>query len=179
MYDILKTTSHSNFPVVDANEDGILYGTIGRGALSVLLKRRAFGLPRAASTSVDDSSIVHNYLSLDGTPERFFPLVQYDKIEKAYPKYPSISDITLNQHDRNCLVDLRPYCNTAPVTVRETSTISVSAARLTRLKSSEGIPFCSQTSNTCLFVQSEHTKSFGPSACVSCRLSTNATKWWE
>ena len=37
--------------------------------------------------------------------------------------YPTIDDVEMRSADRNCLVDLRPYANTAPYTVNETASI--------------------------------------------------------
>ena len=125
VYDILRSSNHSNFPVVDTDDNGILFGTIGRNALCILLKQRAFGLPKKGSTK-GEGSLIHNYLMLDETDEKYLPLVQWDVIEKAYPKYPSIKDIRISMADRDCYVDLRPYANTAPFSVRETSSVSVS-----------------------------------------------------
>lgn len=45
IYDILTSCTHTNFPVVDTDDNGILYGTIGRNALVILLQQRAFGHP--------------------------------------------------------------------------------------------------------------------------------------
>lgn len=126
IYDILKSSNHSDFPVVDTEDNGVLYGTIGRNPLCILLKQGAYGKPKSASPSVRDS-VLHNYLSLEESDEKFLPLVQWEVIEKAYPKYPSIKGIRISSADRECFVDLRPYTNSAPITVRESASISVSA----------------------------------------------------
>jgi len=125
IYDILRSSNHSNFPVVDIDDNGILFGTIGRNALCILLKQRAFGLPKKKCTK-DGETLIHNYLVLEETNEKYLPLVQWEVIEKSYPKYPSVKDIRINMEDRDCYVDLRPYSNTAPLSVRETSSVSVS-----------------------------------------------------
>ena len=44
-------------------------------------------------------------------------------IERAYPRYPTIDDVTMRESDRNCWLDLRPYANTAPYTINETASI--------------------------------------------------------
>lgn len=124
VYDILKLTTHSNFPVVDMEDDGVLAGTIGRNALCILLKQRAYGKPVSLANS---ESIISNYLTVNegDKEERFLPLIQWEVIEKAYPKYPSIAEIRISAACRECFVDLRPYMNTAPIAVREAASISV------------------------------------------------------
>ncbi|KAL3915514.1 MAG: hypothetical protein SGARI_008167 [Bacillariaceae sp.] len=62
-----------------------------------------------------------NYLQLG--EKRYFPLVQWEILEKSYPKYPAISDIRITEEDREQWVDLRPYANTAAVSVQETSSV--------------------------------------------------------
>lgn len=133
IYDILKSSNHSNFPVVDSDDNGVLYGTIGRNALCILLKHRAYGMPSQVdeySSTIHrdhrkDSAVIHNYITVEGgSEERFLPLTQWEVIEKAYPKYPSIRDVHLSYADRDCLVDLRPYTNCAPVSVRESASVS-------------------------------------------------------
>jgi chloride channel 7 len=124
VYDILRSCNHTNFPVVDTDDGDILYGTIGRNALCILLKQRAYGLPKKEDSPSHSDSIVYNFHTLEDGNERFLPLVQWDRIEKAYPKYPSIADIRISKEDRDCFVDLRPYVNTAPICVRESASIS-------------------------------------------------------
>ncbi|EED87046.1 chloride channel protein 7, partial [Thalassiosira pseudonana CCMP1335] len=109
VYDLLKNVQHGNFPIVDTGEltsSGTLYGTASRSMLCTLLQRRAFGQP-------------HDMLG----PKRLSPLVQWDTIERVYPRYPTIDDVELRPGDRNCWLDLRPYANTAPYTINETASI--------------------------------------------------------
>jgi chloride channel 7 len=115
VYDLLLSCSHGSFPIVDTASGGTLYGTAARSMLCTLLQRRAFGSP----------DVLEDY---DGPqqnlgPRRLSPLVQWDTIERAYPRYPSIHDIQMRDSDRNCWLDLRPYANTAPYTVNETASI--------------------------------------------------------
>jgi len=84
--------------------------------LCTLLKRRAFGSPDV----LDDYDNGENL-----GPRRLSPLVQWDTIERAYPRYPEIKDVEMRESERNCWVDLRPYANTAPYTVNETASIQV------------------------------------------------------
>ncbi|CAB9504170.1 Putative chloride channel-like protein CLC-g [Seminavis robusta] len=136
VYDILKSSNHSNFPVVD---DGLLYGTIGRNALCTLLKQRAYGKPIVVDEySVTehrdhrnhDSVRVHNYVTVEGgggeddEGEKFLPLTQWEVIEQSYPKYPSIGDVRISYADKDCMLDLRPFTNCAPISVRESASVT-------------------------------------------------------
>lgn len=109
VYDLLRSCGHSTFPIVDTISGGTLYGTASRYMLCTLLQRRAFG-----SADLDGDHL---------GPRRLSPLVQWETIERAYPRYPKLSDVDLRESDRNCWVDLRPYANTAPYTVNETASI--------------------------------------------------------
>jgi len=126
VYDLLKNVSHGNFPIVDTASSGTLYGTASRSMLCTLLQRRAFGQPHDVNNghyhSHQDGS--PDYAELLG-PKRLSPLVQWDTIERVYPRYPTIDDVELRPGDRNCWLDLRPYANTAPYTINETASIQV------------------------------------------------------
>jgi H+/Cl- antiporter ClcA len=124
VYDLLKNVKHGNFPIVDTASSGTLYGTASRSMLCTLLQRRAFGQPHDVNNghyhSHQDGSV--DYAELLG-PKRLSPLVQWDTIERVYPRYPTIDDVELRPGDRNCWLDLRPYANTAPYTINETASI--------------------------------------------------------
>lgn len=126
VYDLLKSVGHGNFPIVDTASSGTLYGTASRAMLCTLLQRRAFGQPHDVNNghyhSNSDGSV--DYAELLG-PKRLSPLVQWDTIERVYPRYPTIDDVQLRPGDRNCWLDLRPYANTAPYTINETASIQV------------------------------------------------------
>jgi chloride channel 7 len=127
IYDILSSCEHTNFPVVDTDDNGILFGTIGRNGLCVLLQQRAFGHPHTDLKSEhSDDAINCNYLDVDDA--KYYPLVQWDVLEKSYPKYPSVSELRISTTERDYLVDLRPYANTAPLTIQEASSVAVSSA---------------------------------------------------
>jgi H+/Cl- antiporter ClcA len=116
VYDLLRSCSHGTFPIVDTSSGGTLYGTASRAMLCTLLQRRAFG----------DSSVLPEYEGGGAQrlgPRRLSPLVQWDYLEKSYPKYPDICDVNMIDDDRKCWLDLRPYANTAPYTVNETASI--------------------------------------------------------
>lgn len=116
VYDLLKSCSHGTFPIVDTASSGTLYGTASRDMLCTLLQRRAFGPPDAL-TDYDEGGCE----SLGS--RRLSPLVQWDTIERVYPRYPSIDDVEMRNGDRSSWLDLRPYANTAPYTVNETASI--------------------------------------------------------
>jgi len=115
VYDLLRSCAHGSFPIVDTASSGTLYGTASRDMLCTLLQRKAYGSPDVLT---DD-----NEAGLSLGPKRVSPLVQWETLEKVYPKYPTIEDIDMRSADRNCLIDLRPYANTAPYTVNETASI--------------------------------------------------------
>lgn len=116
VYELLRHCNHGTFPIVDTTVSlGTLYGTASRHVLCTLLQRRAFG----ASNSLED----HDGAQQNLGPRRLSPLVPWMTIEKLYPKYPTISEIELNDNDRDCWLDLRPYANTAPYTVNESASI--------------------------------------------------------
>jgi H+/Cl- antiporter ClcA len=115
VYDLLRSCGHGSFPIVDTASGGTLYGTASRYMLCTLLQRRAFGSPDV----LEDYDGPQQHLG----PRRLSPLVQWDTIERAYPRYPKLSDVDMREGDRNCWLDLRPYANTAPYTVNETASI--------------------------------------------------------
>ena len=123
IYDILTTTDHSLFPVIDTEDKDILYGTITRSQLCMLLQAGAYGKAKNG-TSMDDS-IIRTHVQLDPFEENYVPLVQYKVLEREYAA-PKIEDIRVGESDRPKLMDLRPYCNTAPNTVQELTSVHVS-----------------------------------------------------
>eukprot|EP00986_Skeletonema_menzelii_P009308 scaffold4203_cov148-Skeletonema_menzelii.AAC.2 len=124
VYDLLKNAQHGNFPIVDTASSGTLYGTASRSMLCTLLQRRAFGQPHDVNNGQNhsNSNTGEDYAELLG-PKRLSPLVQWDTLERVYPRYPTIDDVELRPGDRNCWLDLRPYANTAPYTINETASI--------------------------------------------------------
>lgn len=121
VYDLLRSCSHGTFPIIDSASGGILFGTASRSMLCTLLQRRAFG-------SIDEM-VEYDGLSTRGSDigqRQLSPLVQWDTIERAYPRYPTIKDVEMRSGDRNCWLDLRPYANMVPYTVNETASIQVS-----------------------------------------------------
>jgi chloride channel 7 len=128
VYDILKSSEHSNFPVIDTDDNGILFGTTSRTALCILLQQRAFGKPKKDPFSNGDGAATYSSNYLETENQKFLPLVQWSIVEKSYPKYPSVDDLRISEADRECVVDLRPYANTAAVSIRESSSVEVGRA---------------------------------------------------
>lgn len=122
VYDLLRGSTHSNYVVVDPDDNNIIYGTIGRDALCILLQQREFGSPK--DFDEPDKRLLCNYLEVGN--EKYVPLVQWNVIERAYPKYPTVSELRISENDRDFLVDLRPYANRAPVTINEAASVEVS-----------------------------------------------------
>lgn len=114
--DVLKTCNFSTFPVVEKG-DNLLYGTIPRHVLCALLKKRCFGRP----TNSTGSDLLSDGVEHHG--EEFVPIAEWEIVEGSYPKYPSVADLRIGPKDRACLVDLRPYANTAPITVQESASV--------------------------------------------------------
>jgi chloride channel 7 len=137
IYDILKSCKHSNFPVVDQGDGGILFGTISKNTLGVLLKERAFGQPTNPITSASLSSSNYLEVQVGAKKQHYMPIVQWEQLERSYPKYPTYDELRMSQSDRDCYVDLRPYSNTSPVTVHEFASVDVSPANLC-------LQFCNQ-----------------------------------
>jgi chloride channel 7 len=121
VYDLLRSCSHGTFPIIDSANGGTLFGTASRSMLCTLLQRRAFG----SFDDMDDYDGPSGGGSDSMGQRRLSPLVQWDTIERAYPRYPTIRDIEMRSGDRNCWLDLRPYANAVPYTVNETASIQV------------------------------------------------------
>mmetsp|Transcript_40425 Transcript_40425/g.43872 ORF Transcript_40425/g.43872 Transcript_40425/m.43872 type:complete len:804 (-) Transcript_40425:190-2601(-) len=123
VYDILMSAKHSNFPVVDTDDKDVLYGTIGRNQICVLLQHRAFGHPIGDSHfgASRPNSVRSNFLQVG--EKKYFPLVQWEALFKSYPRYPDATDLRITEEDRKCLLDLRPYINSAAISIQETSSV--------------------------------------------------------
>jgi chloride channel 7 len=110
VYQLLLTTSHNGFPVV--NKEGRLRGLILRKTLCTILKLRAFSeaspAPGAAPGTVQ--------LTTAAT-------IFHDTIERNYPNYPSIEGVQVDKEDLNLWLDVRPYMDSAPYSLNESSSI--------------------------------------------------------
>ena len=88
----------------------------------MLLQARAYGAPKSEEDAVPT---VHTGVRLEPFDESYVPLVPYKVLEREYSQ-PQIDDIRVGESDRDYWMDLRPYCNTAPHTIQETTTVNVS-----------------------------------------------------
>ena len=122
VYDILTGTDHSTYPVIDTEDKDVLYGTINRNALIMLLHARAYGAPQSGE---DVASTVQNGIRLEPFDESYIPLEPYKKLEREYAQLQA-EDLRINEADRDFYIDLRAYCNTAPHTIQETTSVNVS-----------------------------------------------------
>jgi chloride channel 7 len=109
--DILKTTEHNGFPVVDGfNPDtdsaaetfGQFKGFILRHQLLTIIKRKSFITNEAASSSAQ---------------------LKPADFHEHYPVYLKISDVHVDDDELGLEVDLRPYMNLAPYSLSENSNL--------------------------------------------------------
>jgi len=59
------------------------------------------------------------FVALSDVMERSYtgaPLLEHADIEKDYPRYPDIENVSLTEDERGMYIDLRPYLNPTPVT---------------------------------------------------------------
>ncbi|CAL1545997.1 unnamed protein product [Lymnaea stagnalis] len=105
IYDCLVGESFNGFPIIeqDPNYDmmykGKLKGIILRHQILVLLKKRVF-CPEGQLPANQNSITLKDF-------ENPYPVAQSLKIE----------DVDLNDEDKQCVMDLRPYMNQTPYTV--------------------------------------------------------------
>ena len=82
LYDLLETCDHSCFPVVDTHDKDILYGTVSRDVICMLLNSRAFGIPSDSSVPLS-KSIVQNHVELAPFSDRYVPLVPWSELKRV------------------------------------------------------------------------------------------------
>lgn len=105
IYEILTTTAHNGFPVVDDFDPslidqerfGLLKGTILRHQLITMLRKKCFA---------------HRDMLL--TTEDF---------RESYPRYPTIDSVQLSDEEKQCELDLTPYLNFSPYSLNENSNL--------------------------------------------------------
>lgn len=147
---LLRETLHNAFPVVaddlygDDGESvsvtgsivhshGTLCGIILRSQLISLLQLKAFGplvvqgrdaIVQAKRLTLDDfkvrtrrSASAHRSVAPDVRLTR-------RGAQRNYPRYPSVDVITVSDTESELFVDLRPYMNPAPFSLRETARLS-------------------------------------------------------
>ncbi|CAH0477915.1 unnamed protein product [Peronospora belbahrii] len=129
IYDVLKNCNHGGFPVIvprsqDAAGGGQqpnlsakrrsprFSGIINRHHLAVLLQRKDFFVEKPepfVRIPAGDTTLLYN--------DQY--ALSYRDMEGSYPRYPSVSDIQLDEEERGLWMDLTPYMNTTPYTVQE------------------------------------------------------------
>lgn len=85
--EILTTTNHNGFPVV--NKDGRLRGLILRKTICGLLKLKAYSTP-----AVDVKVVEGGPIKLDQAAAAY-----YDTLERTYPNFPDVKSIRLNDNE--------------------------------------------------------------------------------
>ena len=109
--EILSTTTHNGFPVV--NKDGKLRGLILRKTLCGLLKLKAYSTATTEPKRPDGGIVLQQAAT-----------VFYDTLERHYPAFPDVKAIKLSEHELNFWLDLRAHLDPAPVTVNQNASIS-------------------------------------------------------
>lgn len=112
VYDILRSCRHECFPVVSNLEERQLAGTILRRTLCMTLFHRAFAPPGENPETRPDLKT-----------RALSPLLSSAIFERAYPRYPKVEELVINETDRGCWLDLRPYTDTAPFTVQDCGSV--------------------------------------------------------
>ncbi|XP_067006232.2 H(+)/Cl(-) exchange transporter 7 [Anabrus simplex] len=109
--DVLRTETHNGFPIVDPPQPsdqgdvkscGTFRGIILRSQLIVLLQNRIF----------NESVEIWN-------PKR----VSMKMFWNAYPRYPTIEEVTFTEEERNFTIDLRPFLNPSAYTVQHSASL--------------------------------------------------------
>lgn len=98
IYEVLKHTTHNGFPTIDRY--GRFRGLILRKTLLVLLELKSF------SHKMSPNELQHSQAPPDmadeeegGTQLSTAAVVFYDTLEKKYPKFPTIGDLTLSAEE--------------------------------------------------------------------------------
>ncbi len=124
--DILSETEYNCFPVLEMKEEshcssstrdlmtqhdeGVLAGTILRRVLYQLVQLKAF-----SNRNHDTCPSSH----------RVSPLISWEELERRCTEEKfHMTNLTVAEEDRNCIIDLRPYVNTAPYIINESSSLT-------------------------------------------------------
>merc|ERR1712173_20099 len=100
---VLEETTHNGFPIRD--HENRFIGLILRSQLITLLQKKDFR---------ESSCIIQNY----------YQLASRDDFEINYPRCPSIHDVNIEMDELMMNIDLRPYMNPVPYSVRESSPLT-------------------------------------------------------
>jgi chloride channel 7 len=94
VHHILATKSHNGFPVVGKN--GHLRGFILRKTLCNIIKLKAFSVPVSSSVNSASNSTTGGSTTIQLAPAA---TVFHETLERNYPHYPKIEDITLTTQE--------------------------------------------------------------------------------
>eukprot|EP00980_Cylindrotheca_fusiformis_P016037 scaffold4724_cov108-Cylindrotheca_fusiformis.AAC.2 len=119
--DVLRSCPFLNFPIVDMDDNELLFGTISSNVICALLKHRSFGRAIAPGAARPDGVLSQH---MEVGEDTFVPIAGWEVVQDSYPKYPSVSDIRISNRERELWLDLRPYANRAPITVQEHASLS-------------------------------------------------------
>ena len=120
--EILKSTSHNGFPVL--NKEGHLRGFILRKALCSLLKYKTISFPVVPTSTTGITDPTGGDTGGEGAMSiTSASTIFHDTIERNYPDYPTIDEIQLTSSELDAWLDVRPYMDTAPYTIHESSSV--------------------------------------------------------
>ncbi|KJE93096.1 voltage gated chloride channel protein, variant [Capsaspora owczarzaki ATCC 30864] len=103
------SASLQHAPLVNEHSYGTLCGIILRSQLITILKERAFG-PRVVNAQ-GEHSVQAKVLTVDD-------------FRASYPRYPSIDTISTTAYENEQFMDLRPYLNPTPYTLKHAAPLS-------------------------------------------------------
>jgi len=123
VHQILSTKTHNGFPVVGRN--GHLRGFILRKTLCNIIKLKAFSAPVQQSQPSPQQPEGDMAGTTTTSVIQLAPAatVFHDTLERNYPHYPKIEDISLSNAEMNCWLDVRPYMDTAPYAINASSSV--------------------------------------------------------
>ena len=73
VYDIFKSCTHFNFPVVDTDDNYILFGTIGRLKLCTVLQNCAYGNCIDGKFFIRNEDYAKKSIEIEPDKQKFFP----------------------------------------------------------------------------------------------------------
>jgi len=116
VYDLLSRVGHHCFPVVD--DAGVMVGTVSRKVITSLIKHRAWTpyFPHSGLSPAQQRNGAPSFSSP-------IPILNWSTLENVYPRYVLITELSVTQLQRQYYIDLRPYLDPAPYTVREAASL--------------------------------------------------------
>lgn len=120
IYDLLFKVNHHCFPILDEDNNNIFYGTISRKILLTILHKKNFLLQSNSTVNEEFDSNFNSNLHNQNKRQNSVNLT-LEEIESSYPNYPTLSSVSIgnNNYERNFVVNLEPYIDTAPYILNE------------------------------------------------------------